>query len=142
MQEKSCGAIVFCQNERIEYLLLLYPGGHWDFVKGNVEEGEDEKTTTMRELKEEAGITDAGFVEGFREEIKYFYRRDGKLIRKVVVFYLIETEQKDVKISFEHDDFKWLGYNEAYGMVTYKNAKDILKKAHEFLTKRKNMGDF
>jgi len=145
MNEKSAGAVVFRRGnhgEQIEYLLLLYPAGHWDFVKGNVEEGENDKDAVIRELKEETGIADAEFVDGFHEDIKYFYRRDGNLIRKEVVFFLAETAQREVKISFEHTDFRWLGFNEAYGMVTHKNAKEILKKAHELITKKKSLRDF
>ena len=75
--EKSCGAVVFKRDGEVEYLLLHYEAGHWDYVKGQVEQDESEKDTVTRELKEETGITDARFIEGFREEISYFYRRRG-----------------------------------------------------------------
>ena len=54
-------------------MLLHYTSGHWDFVKGNVEVNETEKETVVRELREETGITDACFVEEFREKIEYFW---------------------------------------------------------------------
>ena len=84
--EKSCGAVVFRQNQDRKYLLLHYEGGHWDFVKGHVERGETEKETVLRETEEEAGITDAKFVEGFRHRISYYYRRAGRTVYKEVVF--------------------------------------------------------
>jgi 8-oxo-dGTP pyrophosphatase MutT (NUDIX family) len=67
INEKSCGAVVYAKNPELKYLLLQYEAGHWDFVKGNVEEGETEKETTLRELREETGIADAQFIEGFKE---------------------------------------------------------------------------
>ena len=60
LREKSCGAVVFLKKDNsTNYLLLNYAAGHWDFVKGNVEQNEIEKETVVRELKEETGITDA-----------------------------------------------------------------------------------
>jgi len=38
-----------------------------------------------------------------------------------------------VKVSFEHIGFKWLPYEEAIEKLTFKNAKDILKKANDYL---------
>ena len=81
--EKSCGAVVFKRNGEVQYLLLHYEAGHWDYVKGQVEPNESEKDTVVRELEEETGITNARFVEDFREEISYFYRREGKTVYKI-----------------------------------------------------------
>ena len=76
--EKSCGIVLFYENDgsqenrndRLErqYLILHYPGGHFDFPKGHVEKGEenDEQTTAARELLEENGISDLQFIPGFR----------------------------------------------------------------------------
>jgi 8-oxo-dGTP pyrophosphatase MutT (NUDIX family) len=141
--EKSCGAIVFRrENNVVYYLLLHYESGHWDFVKGNIEQGEPEKGTVIRELKEETGIQDANFVEDFREKIRYFYRHDGKLINKEVIFFLVETKTKDVKISFEHVGFNWLKFNEALSLVTFKNSKKVLEKANDVLVRKKTLVDF
>ncbi|GAI42981.1 unnamed protein product, partial [marine sediment metagenome] len=39
--EKSAGAVIFSRSDKkIEYLLLHYQAGHWDFPKGNIEKGE------------------------------------------------------------------------------------------------------
>lgn len=132
--EKSCGAVVFNRKDTtINYLLLHYEAGHWDFVKGNVEPNETEKDTVLRELKEETGISDARFIEGFREKVEYFYRRQGATIHKEVIFYLIETHTEKVELSYEHIGYTWLDHQNAIGKLTFKNAKDVLQKAHEFL---------
>jgi 8-oxo-dGTP pyrophosphatase MutT (NUDIX family) len=132
-QEKSCGAVVFRENSKVEYLLLHYEAGHWDFVKGNVEPNESEKDTAMRELKEETGILEAHFIEDFRDTINYFYKRGGKTIYKEVIFFLIQTKDSRVKLSSEHIGYEWLDYQEALERLTFKNAKKMLQKAHEFL---------
>jgi len=137
LREKSCGAVVFIKKEdQILYLLLNYAARHWDFVKGNVEQGESEKQTVTRELKEETGIVEAQFVEGFRESISYFYRRQGLTVNKEVVFFLMESRTDRVEISFEHVGYVWLDFQHAMEKLTFKNAKDVLQKAGNFLSKQ------
>lgn len=137
LREKSCGAVVFLKkDDQTKYLLLNYAAGHWDFVKGNVEPNEAEKQTVTRELQEETGITDAKFVDGFREPIGYFYRRQGLTVHKEVVFFIMETNTEQVQISFEHVGFIWLDYKHSMEKLTFKNAKDVLQKAHDFLKKQ------
>ena len=136
LNEKSCGAVVYANNSEVKYLLLRYEAGHWDFVKGNVEEGESEKETALRELKEETGIDDARFVGGFREKISYFYKRQGATVYKEVVFFLTEAKNTNVRLSFEHVAFDWLTYEEAMRKLTFKNARDVLQRARDFLKKQ------
>ena len=142
LREKSCGAVVFLKKDnQTKYLLLNYAAGHWDFVKGNVEPNEAEKQTVTRELQEETGITDAKFIDGFREPIGYFYRRQGLTVHKEVVFFIMETKTEQVQISFEHIGFIWLDYKHAMEKLTFKNARDVLQKAHDFLKKQKIIKD-
>jgi bis(5'-nucleosidyl)-tetraphosphatase len=137
LREKSCGAVVFVKKEAsTKYLLLNYAAGHWDFVKGNVEPNESEKETVTRELKEETSITDAQFIDGFKETIAYFYRRQGLTVHKEVVFFLIESHTEKVALSFEHVGYTWLDYQPAMEKLSFKNAKDVLQKAHDFLKKQ------
>lgn len=147
-KETSAGAVVFRKEDgKIYYLLLHYESGHWDFPKGNIEEGEKEEETVKREIKEEAGIKDIKIIEDFKKWIKYFYRKTYNLNEnekkkvpwtfKIVTFYLAETKTKEVKISFEHIGYKWLPYEKALEQLTFKNAKEILKKAHFFLTRNR-----
>ena len=135
--EKSAGAIIFYRaDKKIEYLLLHYQWGHWDFPKGNIEKGEKLEETVKREVKEETGIEDIKFTPSFKESIKYFYKLKGKNVFKIVTFLLAETKTKEVKISWEHIGFKWLPYEEILEQLTFKNAKEILKKANHFLSKK------
>jgi 8-oxo-dGTP pyrophosphatase MutT (NUDIX family) len=134
--ERSAGAVIFRRDKGVKYLLLHYPAGHWDFVKGNIESGEDEIETVIRETEEETGISDLKILEGFREEISYKYKRNNELIHKEVVFYLAESGEKNVKLSYEHVDFKWLPYDEAMKTLTYENARNVLRRAKKLLVER------
>ena len=133
LHEKSCGAVVFFRGIQVDFLLLQYEAGHWDFVKGNVEPDESEIETVFRELQEETGIVATQTIDGFREGIQYFYRRQGETVQKEVIFYLIEADTEKVQLSFEHIGYVWLDYNEALEKLTFKNAKDVLKRAELFL---------
>jgi 8-oxo-dGTP pyrophosphatase MutT (NUDIX family) len=105
-------------------------------VKGNVEQGETEKQTVTRELQEETSITQAEFIDTFRESINYFYRRQGLTINKEVVFFIIESKTDKVTLSFEHVGFIWLDYQHVLDKLSFKNSKDVIQKAHEYLLKK------
>jgi len=129
IEERSAGAVLFSEtNSGKIFLLLNYPSGHWDFVKGNIEKGETLQQTVVREIREETGITDAEFIEGFEDKIEYHYQRDGDLVHKEVVFFLAKTKTIDVKISHEHLGFVWLSFDDVLKKLTYKNAKNTMDK--------------
>lgn len=151
-REKSAGAIIFIEEQgKINYLLLHYapsePGkrGQWGFAKGHVEAGETEVQTARREIAEETGIKDLEIISGFKELEKYFFRKSYGLkgearkkapwVFKSVIFFLAGTKIKEIKISDEHIGFIWLGFEDAVKKLSFKNSKELLKKANDFLSK-------
>jgi len=133
IDEKSCGVVLLNSNTK-KYLILHYPSGHFDLPKGHVEDRDkDEHETAARELKEETGISEIEFVDGFRELVHYKYQKDGKPSLKQVVFFLAKTKAENVKISFEHQDFCWLPYDEALKKLTFDNARQLLIKAKKLV---------
>jgi len=148
--EKSAGAVVFRvqptyrppapsarvpENKKILYLLLQYGLGHWGFPRGLIEEGESLEETARREIKEETGIKDLEFLPGFKETIKFFFKFREKNILKFVTYFLAKTKEEKVRLSYEHKDYVWLPYKRARERLTFKNSKEVLKKAHEYLMK-------
>jgi 8-oxo-dGTP pyrophosphatase MutT (NUDIX family) len=136
IEETSSGVVLFRkEDEKILFLLLHYPSGHWDFVKGKMEEGESPHETAIRETNEETGITDIEFLDNFEEWIQYNFQFQGELVQKKVVFFLGETKTKDVKISHEHLNFTWMDYTTAMEKTTFDNAKTVLSKSYALLSK-------
>jgi len=136
IEETSAGIILFRKEDsKILFLLLHYPSGHWDFVKGKMEEGESTHETAIREAKEETGITDIAFLQNFEEWIKYDFQYQGELVHKKVVFFLAETKTKEITISHEHLDYTWMDYNTSMEKTTFDNAKTVLTRAQMLLTK-------
>ncbi|MCD6434010.1 MAG: NUDIX domain-containing protein [Candidatus Diapherotrites archaeon] len=136
--ERSSGCVVFKQNKSREYLLLHYDAGHWSFPKGHIEENESAEEAMKRELFEETGIKEIRIINGFREKSKYFYYSKGKRVLKTVEYFLVEALQSEVKLSFEHQGYEWLKFEKAIQRLTFKNDKEILKKAETFLRSRLN----
>lgn len=143
-REKSAGAIIYVmKNSAPSYLLLHYPSGHWEFAKGHIEENENPEQAARREIQEETGVTDIEIIPGFKEYIKYSFKNNYDLkkedknkapwIFKLVVFFLAKTRQEEVKISPEHIGFAWLPYGQAMKKLTFKNAKNLLKKANDIV---------
>ena len=134
-EEKSAGIVLFRNIlDKIEFLLLNYPQGHWDFIKGKIEQNETPHETALRETKEETGISNIEFVDGFEESVEYDFRFKNEDIHKKVIFFLAKTSEKKISLSHEHNDYLWLGYDDALKKTTFRNAKNVLSKADKFLS--------
>ena len=133
-EQKSAGIVLFRNtSNKKEFLLLNYPQGHWDFVKGKMEVGETPDETVRREMREETGISNLKLIKGFEEYVEYNFRFKNEVVHKKVIFFLAKTDMKKISLSHEHNDYLWLGYNDALKKITFENAKNILAKANKFL---------
>ncbi|MEM0442798.1 MAG: NUDIX domain-containing protein [Candidatus Caldarchaeum sp.] len=134
VDERSAGAVVFyAEDAGVEYLLLKYGAGHWDFPKGHIEKDELEMDAVLREVREETGLDRIEIIQGFRKTINYMFMKEGRLVRKEVVFYLGRAFTKSIVLSPEHLDFTWLPVGKAVERLTFKTAKDTLLQADSFL---------
>jgi 8-oxo-dGTP pyrophosphatase MutT (NUDIX family)/type II secretory pathway pseudopilin PulG len=132
-KESSAGAVIFFQkNNKREYLLLNYIGGHWGFPKGHIELNENPIKTALREIKEETGL-DVKIFPNFERKITYSFYHKGEFVIKDVIFYLAKAKSQKVTLSDEHKGYVWLPYQRAYQLITYE--KNILKGAENFLNK-------
>ncbi|PJE60005.1 MAG: diadenosine tetraphosphate hydrolase [Candidatus Portnoybacteria bacterium CG10_big_fil_rev_8_21_14_0_10_44_7] len=147
--EKSAGAVVFYRagQQQIEYLLIKSSrAGHWGLPKGLIEANEKLEETALREVKEETGLKYLTLIDGFKETIRWYFKvkygyqlkrglKIGEGVLKFATFFLLESKDKKVKLSFEHSDFVWLPYVPARKKVLG-SGKKILEKAEAFLTEK------
>jgi 8-oxo-dGTP pyrophosphatase MutT (NUDIX family) len=145
--EKSAGAVVFHREPdgQIEYLLIQNSAGKdWGFPKGNIDASESVEATARRETEEETGLKSLRFIDGFKETAKTFLKakfeyqfklgfKPGQTVLKFITFFLAESTDKEVRLSFEHSDYIWLEFQAALDKIDYKINKKILTKADEFL---------
>lgn len=134
VKHHSCGVLVYKMiKDTPTFLLLKYPHGHIDFPKGHIEENESLTECALRELKEETGIDQVKLINGFFEQISYYYLENQTRHYKVVDFFLGETSASNVTVSNEHLDFIWADFDKSLELLTFDNAKDLLLKAKSFL---------
>ena len=136
-EERSAGLVVFrMEKEKPIFILLSHRTGRWGFPKGNIEKGETEREAAIRETKEETGLSKFRIVDDYEERIEYFYRRKRARVHKGVVYFLAETEQKEVKLSDEHREYEWSDFDSAMKHLIFKNEKNVLSKANEVITQK------
>lgn len=138
-EEKSAGAVIFYMDKEPKFLLLKYTN-YWGFMKGNIETNETIEQTMAREMKEETNISKFDIIKGFTYTQTWFYKLNNILRRKFASYFLVEItkeEIKNVKISEEHEDFKFLELEEALKIMKVKANKEMLIKAHEFIKENK-----
>ncbi len=139
-QENSSGAVIYLKDpetSKILYLVLHYTACHWDFPKGKLEAGEDNRTAALREIKEETGLA-VDLDKGFEQIISYYYKdKAGNTISKKVVFFTAESTIKDVTLSHEHLYYKWLELKEAIKQLTFPNSRQLLQMADQFIQSRR-----
>lgn len=135
--EKSAGFVIYRkEKEDVKFLLLKYPSEkrdrpYWGLPKGHIEEGESPKEAAFRELFEETGIKEeeVKVSKDFKEFNKYHFKKDEETIFKIVIYFLAKTKRETVKISHEHTDYKWVGFEEAMKLMPFEDAKNVVKKA-------------
>lgn len=127
MKEKSCGILVFDEDK---VLIVFHNLGHYGFPKGHVEEGETEKETAIREVKEETNC-DAKIIPGFREVITYSPKHN---VIKDVVFFVGKALTKDLKPQEEEtSDVFFINMIDAKKTITHDAERKVLEKAIAFI---------
>ena len=133
--EQSIGAVIKHQQspenlESGEFLLLRNRRGFWGFPQGHKEKGESEIQTLVREVFEETGIKELE-IHSYIGDIQYsYFKGDGMKSKKKVRFYFATTPTREVKISEEHADFKWVTLADAFDMLDHAKLKLVLTKGH------------
>jgi 8-oxo-dGTP pyrophosphatase MutT (NUDIX family) len=135
--EYSAGVIPFRESRGKRTFLLLLSGltkqELWEFPKGLIEKKETAQEAALREFTEETGIRKVELVAGFKQVLKYFYRRNGVLVGKTVTYFLGRVGSSKVNISSESKDFIWLDYTDALQKIRQKNLQQIIKEANDYL---------
>lgn len=100
----------------------------WDFPGGLLDSGESLEQGAAREVAEESGIE--------LSSVKAFYSKSGKgqwtdghgeHQRNVVrIYFSGQTEKSEVKLSYEHSEFKWVSFEEALETIEYHRHKEVI----------------
>ncbi len=103
----------------------------WQGVAGKIEKGETAWQTAVRELKEETGLDPYRMFVA--DHISKFYEVKGDRINLVPVFG-IEVNSKDVILSEEHIEYKWVDFNEARNTLAWNGQKEGLEVVYNMIS--------
>lgn len=136
LYERSCGAVIFSGNgEKRKFLLIKNKrSAHWGFPKGHVEKGETNEETALREIKEETGL-DVKLIPEFASRSEYTIQ--GKVEKNVTIFLARTLSEEVVLQEEEIESSVWLDYQKAMKTLKFENDKTILKKAYNFMQRKK-----
>lgn len=137
-KEISAGFIVFRRTkEGLLFLVLYHRGAYWNFPKGKIEKEERSFEAALRETREETGLTarDLRVIRDFKTREQFAFRRSGQKVFKIVIFYLAETRNPQVRISDRsHQGYGWFPYREASRILgKYEESQKVLKEANDFI---------
>jgi 8-oxo-dGTP pyrophosphatase MutT (NUDIX family) len=138
-KEISAGFIIFRRTkEGLLFLVLYHRGAYWNFPKGKIEKEERSFEAALRETREETGLTsrDLRVIRDFKTREQFVFRRSGQKVFKVVIFYLAETRNPNVRISDRsHQGYGWFPYREASRILgKYEESQKVLKEANDFIS--------
>jgi len=139
--ETSAGGVVVRMTSatggepRPLFLIIRDSYDNWGFPKGHVEEGERPEAAALREVSEETGI-ESLTVRSSIDTIDWYFRFRGRLIHKVCHFFLMDTDLTDTSPQRSEGitACRWEAYEDAAQLVSYANARDVLRRANEIVT--------
>ncbi len=137
-KETSAGGVVFRSfAEGPKFLLINDSYKNWGFPKGHLNTGESADEAALREAGEETGLTEL-IPLGPLGVIDWFFRFRGQLIHKYCHFFLFESPSGPAVPQLEEGitACRWYAYPDAVKNISYDNARKILEKAGEEVSKR------
>lgn len=127
----SCGIVIVRKSKKKGHkYLLLRSNDYWDFPKGKMEPNEKPLETALREVAEETTLQpeDLKFKWGNISKQSDKYKKG----RKFVIYFLAESGKRKITLPVndeigrpEHDEYKWMTYEEA-SEVLVPRVKKIL----------------
>ena len=137
-REISAGCVVYRNSNHSTEVALIQPRDReaWALPKGVIEPGEAPEKAAAREALEETGLS--GDIIARIDTIKYSYiakwENPPTRIFKIVTFYLLRNTGGDTSLhDTEVDRVEWFPIEEAIRVSSYKQEKDVLRKAQSLI---------
>ena len=136
-------------KEGIEFLLLkrsanqVYPGV-WQMVSGKIKEsasgGEKAFETAIREIKEETTLVPLKM--WIVPRVNSFYTASSDTLCFVPVFAIQVNPESKVKLSDEHNEFKWVSSVAAKQMLAWDGQRKAVEIITEYFLNEKSFLNF
>ncbi len=131
LETSAGGVVMHAGDDEPRYLLIRDSYGNWGFPKGHLEDGERPEDAALREVREETGL-DHVRLRAPIHTIDWYFRFRGRLIHKVCHFFLMEAEETSTRPQADEGitACRWERFDDAVILVSYENARDVLRRAH------------
>lgn len=93
----------------------------WDLPGGELDFGEDAAVGIVREIKEETGL-EVSNIAPF--DVESHINQAGKFW--ITICYKCESRSHAVKLSFEHDDFRWITEQDFFQLEASKKIRRFI----------------
>ncbi|MBI5216216.1 MAG: NUDIX domain-containing protein [Ignavibacteriae bacterium] len=125
------------EQDKPKYLLLhrqenerLYPN-IWQIISGSIEKNEKSVDAALRELHEETQLKPIAF--WIVPDITMFYDATNDWVHLCPVFAAQVSEGSQPKLSDEHNEFRWLNYEEAVKLPVWHGQQQAVRIVHEYI---------
>jgi dATP pyrophosphohydrolase len=136
-QRINVQAFVFSRNPSFKVLILKRTperSGYWQPVCGGVEDGEELIETAFREVFEETGIKNIKSIVDLEYTFTYKEIKNSVFMEMQDFCFAVEIDHEaGIKLSDEHEEYKWCSYVE---------AKEYLKWEHNLIALEKLINIF
>ena len=123
--DKGLKFLILKRNEKKLYEHL------WQGVAGKIEKDEEAWQTAIRELKEETGLDPVKMFVA--DHVSQFYEKHGDRVNLVPVFG-IEVDSKNVILSDEHIEYKWVDFKEAFDTLVWNGQKKGIQTVYNIVS--------
>lgn len=129
VREPTAGGVVYRLTSagKIQFLLIQDAKDRWTIPKGHIEEGEDSKTTAVREIGEETGLKHIEVLT-WLGKINFRYRRQTSLVLMTTEIFLVHAT-KDTDALVPEDwmsGIKWFDAHEALDKIEYEDISKLM----------------
>jgi ADP-ribose pyrophosphatase YjhB (NUDIX family) len=125
----SAGGVVL--NPSGQILIVSQGGKTWSLPKGHIEQGEDELTAAVREIREETGVEQLelirkiGSYERFRMKLN---KSEDKRTKKFITMFLFRTNQILLNPIDPHNpQAVWVNPHQAALLLTHPKDQEFLR---------------
>ena len=135
--EYLAGAVVFAKHGDDIYLALVHDVfGRWTLSKGHIQ-GSDPEAEVAKVISDEIGVN-VEIKEKLGENEYVSYHPEKGKIRKHVVYFLVESEYVDLKLSNTGglDDARWFKLGDIIDLNFYNDILPLVTKAINILLKK------
>ena len=131
----AAGGVVYrwTSSGQLQILLIKKQKGFWTLPKGQVKDGEDDRSAVAREVSEETNIS--GQVGAMVRQVYYTIQKGGRVRGKTVTYYLVQADAGRPRPQAKERIIRvrWFPIAVALRRIQRKRIRNIVREAESML---------